>query len=266
MSDHPGDGATFTKSDRHVPSGFFAAEAAGLRWLGDAGGAPVARVVDVSETALVLERLHADRPQRGHGVELGQGLARTHRAGADAFGASAPGAERYFFGPLNHPLELPVETSDRFGAFYAGARLDPVTTWCRQEGAIGAALADGVARVCSDLREGRWDRGDDGEPVRPARLHGDLWAGNVMWTPHGAVLIDPAACGGHPEADPAMLELFGAPHLDAIIEGYAAVAPLGSGRRDRIPLHQLFPLLVHALLFGGGYAASVRRAVEALID
>lgn len=254
----------FTKSGPGVPDGYFAAEAAGLRWLADAGGAPTARVVDVSATALVLERLRADRPQRDYAVELGRGLARTHRAGADAFGAPAPGAERYFFGPLNHPLVLPAETSGYFGPFYAGARVEPVTRWCREQGAIDSALADGVARVCTDLRAGRWDREADGSPVRPSRLHGDLWAGNVMWTPDGAVLIDPAACGGHRETDLAMLELFGAPHLDAILEGYDEVTPLAPDRAARVPLHQLFPLLVHALLFGGGYAASVRRAVEAL--
>lgn len=98
-----------------------------------------------------------------------------------------------------------------------------------------------------------------------ARLHGDLWSGNLMWTPAGVVLIDPAACGGHPETDLAMLELFGAPHLAEILEGYATGGDLATDWRDRIGLHQIFPLLVHALLFGAGYASATRSVVDELL-
>jgi fructosamine-3-kinase len=99
----------------------------------------------------------------------------------------------------------------------------------------------------------------------PARLHGDLWNGNVLWGTDGQVrLIDPAAHGGHRETDLAMLHLFGCPHLDRVLEGYQQAAPLADGWAGRIALHQLFPLLVHTVLFGGGYAgqavAAARRA------
>lgn len=258
-------GTTFTKSDPGAPGGFFMTEAAGLRWLAGAGGARVVEVLEVSDTAVVLERLEQSSPQRVDAEQFGGDLARTHLAGAEKFGALPPGADQYFFGPMAQPLALPEVPSDRFGEFYADARVEPVTRWCRDDGAIDDELADRVARVCADLRDGRWDLGADGEPVRPARVHGDLWSGNLMWTADGAVLIDPAAHGGHPESDLAMLQLFGAPHLDAIVEGYDAVSPLADDWTDRIGLHQLFPLLVHALLFGGGYAASVRTAVSALL-
>nr|WP_200175640.1 fructosamine kinase family protein [Tomitella cavernea] len=257
--------AAFTKSDPHAPPGFFATEAAGLRWLGEAGGARIVGVREESGHALVLERVDETIPRRDVARELGSGLARTHAAGADAFGALPPGVKQYFFGPMSHPLALPHAPSSRFGEIYAGARVEPVIRWCRDQGAIDGPLADEVARVCADLRAGRWDA-IDGRPVRPARIHGDLWAGNVLWEDGGAVLIDPAAYGGHPEADLAMLSLFGAPHLESVIDGYANAAPLPGDWTDRIGLHQLFPLLVHALLFGGGYAASVRAAVAALID
>jgi fructosamine-3-kinase len=95
----------------------------------------------------------------------------------------------------------------------------------------------------------------------PARLHGDLWNGNVLWGQESRVwLIDPAAYGGHRELDLAMLALFGLPHLPRVLEAYQDSAPLADGWEERIPLHQLFPLLVHAALFGGGYGT---RAAEA---
>lgn len=94
---------------------------------------------------------------------------------------------------------------------------------------------------------------DDDDP--PARLHGDLWAGNVLWTAKGATLIDPAAHGGHRETDLAMLALFGAPHLERIIAAYREAHPLADGWPTRVALHQLHPVMLHAVLFGGGYAA-----------
>ena len=101
---------------------------------------------------------------------------------------------------------------------------------------------------------------DTGEP--PARLHGDLWSGNVLWTAHEAVLIDPAAHGGHREADLAMLALFGAPHLERVLAAYDEAAPLADGWRDRVLLHQVHPLLLHAVLFGGSYAAQTVSAAR----
>lgn len=86
-----------------------------------------------------------------------------------------------------------------------------------------------------------------------------------MWTPAGVVLIDPAAHGGQRETDLAMLALFGCPHLDAVIDGYRQVRPLRPGWRDRVGLHQLFPLLAHVVLFGGGYARQTHAAARAAL-
>ena len=85
-------------------------------------------------------------------------------------------------------------------------------------------------------------------------MHGDLWNGNVLWTGQGAVLIDPAAHGGHRESDLGMLALFGLPFLEPLLAAYHEVTPLADGWRGRVGLHQLYPLLVHAVLFGRGYA------------
>ena len=102
-----------------------------------------------------------------------------------------------------------------------------------------------------------------GPPEPPARLHGDLWGGNVLASAGGRpYLIDPAAYGGHREVDLAMLRLFGgaAPRT---LAAYEEVHPLAAGHERRVPLYQLFPLLVHAVLFGGSYGASAVRAARA---
>lgn len=254
--------SSYTKSRPDAPAGFFATEAAGLDWLAAAGGARVVEVQQVEESALVLDRLHPVDPDPASAHSFGRGLALTHAAGAEAFGALPPGAAGYWFGPLSDPLPLPEVTAERFGPFYAEGRLWPLTERCRQAGVIDEALAADLSRVCEQLTAGRWDE----RPARPARLHGDLWAGNLLWTSHGVTLIDPAAYGGHPETDLAMLELFGAPHLAEMLAGYAEAGTLAPDWRSRIGLHQLFPLLVHALLFGGSYASATRSAVAELLS
>ncbi|MEU0459358.1 fructosamine kinase family protein, partial [Streptomyces sp. NPDC006129] len=117
------------------------------------------------------------------------------------------------------------------------------------QGTVRPGEATDVERLCEHLP------GLAGPAEPPARLHGDLWSGNVLWAADGHVwLIDPAAHGGHRETDLAMLHLFGCPHLEAVLAGYQEEAPLADGWRDRVGVHQLFPLLVHAVLFGRGYA------------
>jgi fructosamine-3-kinase len=119
---------------------------------------------------------------------------------------------------------------------------------------LGARDLELLDRLAAVLRRGDLD---DDEP--PARVHGDLWSGNVLWTADGAVLIDPAAHGGHRESDLAMLALFGLPHLDDVLAGYQEVHPLRRGRRHRVALHQVYPVGMHAVLFGGGYVAQLHR-------
>jgi len=101
-----------------------------------------------------------------------------------------------------------------------------------------------------------------GPPEPPARLHGDLWSGNVMADAQGRPwLIDPSAYGGHREVDLAMLRLFGAPSEDVFC-AYEEIAPLAEGWRERVELYQLLPLLVHALLFGGSYRSAAERVAK----
>lgn len=226
-------GAPFVKTRRPPLPGEFVTEAAGLRWLGEAG-VPVPEVLEVSEDRLVLERLD---PEPADPAELGRIVARMHRAGAPCFGALPPGAP----GPFRIALvEFPAGESGDWPAFYAEHRLLPL-----------AHHAPAVERVCERIAELA------GPPEPVARLHGDLWSGNVM----GRHLVDPAAYGGHREVDLAMLELFGNPG-ERFYAGYEEVWPLADGHEERVALYQLLPLLVHAEMFGGGYAAQAERAAR----
>jgi fructosamine-3-kinase len=241
------DGTTaIMKTHAHPPDGFFACEAAGLRWLAEADGVPVPEVLAVDDDCLILRWVEAGKASADAAVGFGQSLAATHAAGASSYGAESDG--------FISKLPLPNSPCDSWAEFYAVRRVLPYLKLARDRGAISeaeAALVEGVIGKLTGLLPE--------EP--PARLHGDLWNGNVLWGQESRVwMIDPAAYGGHRELDLAMLSLFGMPHLPRVFEAYQERAPLAEGWEERIPLHQLFPLLVHAALFGGGYGT---RAADA---
>ena len=245
----------FVKTRADVAPGEYATEADGLRWLAEPGGLPLPDVLGVADDALVLEWV--DEGRAGDEAALGRGLARIHAAGAPAFGANGDaggggdataGGDAATARPLRiSRLKLPNDAAPDWPAFYARNRLAPLLH------EVPASTARAVERVIERLPE---LAGPD-EP--PARLHGDLWTGNVLWATDGRPwLIDPAAYGGHREVDIAMLKLFGSPGR-AFHDAYDDVRPLAPGHEHRVGLWQLFPLLVHAVLFGGGYAASAER-------
>ncbi|MGN6742301.1 MAG: fructosamine kinase family protein [Amnibacterium sp.] len=249
-----------TKRRPDAPAGFFEAEAAGLAWLAAAHGAAVVRVVAVEPGRIDLEALEQARPTEQHARDLGRALAVTHDAGAAAFGVPPEG----WSGPtFLGDQELPTRAAgwERWGAFYAEARVLPYARRAAERGHLGGADLRLVERACERIEGGDLD---DDEP--PARLHGDLWNGNVQWTPGGAVLIDPAASGGHRETDLAMLALFGCPFLAAVYGAYDEAHPLRPGWEERLELHQLHPLAVHAASHGATYAAPLVAAAQSVLD
>jgi fructosamine-3-kinase len=229
----------------------FGAEARGLRWLAGTGALPVPEVLGWDESALVMTWVPQTAPQPAAAGQFGRDLARMHAAGPAAFGAPWPG--------VIAGLPLPNEPGDSWPQWYAQSRLLPYARLAADAGSLSPAdvrLVETVADRIADLA---------GPAEPPSRIHGDCWSGNVLWSGGRGWLIDPAAHGGHRETDLAMLAMFGAPFLDRIIAAYQEVSPLAAGWRERIPLHQLHPLLVHVCLFGTAYRAATADAARAAL-
>lgn len=240
--------AVFVKTSADAAAGAFAAEAAGLAWLAQADAMRVPAVRAVADAAgaprfLALEWLDAGRLSADGEEALGRGLAALHRTGAPAFGWTPDPPLRL------GPLVLPGEPYDDAATWIAEARWLPLAQEADARGALPAGGLAAVERLAARAGELL------GPAEPPARLHGDLWGGNVLATRDGApVLIDPAAHGGPREVDLAMLRLFGGPS-ERCFAAYAEAFPLPDGHAERVALHQLTPLLVHAVLFGAGYGA-----------
>lgn len=250
----------FVKSHAQPPERFFEVEAAGLRWLADGlgEGAPVGvpRVVawrDDDPAFLAVEWIEtAGGPSSIDGdAAFGRGLAALHRSGAPSFGWERDG----YVGDLPQPNG----ERDSWAAFYRERRLEPLARRAIDRGLLPPDASGAFERL--------FDRLDElvGPPEPPARLHGDLWAGNrVVGADGRSWLVDPAPYGGHREVDLAMMRLFGG-FGDAAFAAYDEVHPLADGHADRVALHQLYPLLVHVTLFGSGYAAQTLRALHRYI-
>ncbi|MEU5540705.1 fructosamine kinase family protein [Streptomyces sp. NPDC020362] len=248
------EGGTVVMVKRGEAPGAVRAEVAGLRWLGAAAAVRVPEVLGHDERWMVTERVPTGHPDAEAARRFGHALATLHSAGAPAFGAPPPGGPEEAYIGLAPMHNAPGAD---WPHWYAEHRVLPYLRGAVDAGTVLPREAAVIERVCERLPALA------GPPEPPARLHGDLWNGNVLWGADGEVrLIDPAAHGGHRETDLAMLQLFGCPHLDRVLAGYQEAAPLADGWRRRVGLHQLFPLLVHTVLFGRGYAERALAAAR----
>ena len=241
-------------------------EAAALRWLAEAepaGGIRVAHVIRVSEDELEEERIQSGSPSAPAARLIGASLARTHAAGAPWLGCAPAGwTGDPWCGRARTPYVAQEEAASTWGEFFAEHRVMNYVRTLVDRGDFDGAEKDLFERVASRLSAGEYDAPQPAlvreSGAACARLHGDLWAGNVLWDGDpaartGGALIDPMAYGGHAETDLAMLALFGYPYLDEVLLGYDEASPLADGWRERVGLHQLAPLLLHCVLFGGWY-------------
>ena len=273
---------TIRKTDSR--RGRIAYEVAGLAWLAEASdpGAAVVPVLDHGATWLEEPRVVSVSPSAQDAEAFGRALAHTHAAGATHLGAAPDGYSGDGWMGEAH-LSLPERPSARgeagganradsdeatpasspresWGAFYACERIAPYL----DTRVFTASERHLIERLCERLGSGDLDHGQPRlvadviarrEDVGAARTHGDLWNGNVMWTPGGAVLIDPAAQGGHAEEDLAALAVFGCPHYERILAAYDEASPLEDGWRERTALHQAHIIMIHCAVFGRSYVS-----------
>ena len=271
---------TIRKTDSR--RGRIAYEVAGLAWLAEASdpGAAVVPVLDHGATWLEEPRVISVSPSAQDVEAFGRALAYTHAAGATHLGAAPDGyvgdgwmGEAHLALPERPSARSEASDANRadcaeatpasspresWGAFYARERIAPYL----DARVFTASERYLIERLCERLDSGDLDHGQPRlvadaiarrEDVGAARTHGDLWNGNVMWTPGGAVLIDPAAQGGHAEEDLAALAVFGCPHYERILAAYDEASPLEDGWRERTALHQAHIIMIHCAVFGRAY-------------
>jgi fructosamine-3-kinase len=244
----------FVKANASGPPDLFVREAEGLAWLAGATSLRLPRVLatSVDPPLLCLEWIASAPRAADHGERLGRGLAELHAHHEDA-----AGLERQNYIATISQDNTPTESWPRF---YAERRILPIVRSLRDLGrfTLGqAAVFDALTARFDDLLA-------TGEPC--GRLHGDLWGGNTMTDERGTpCLIDPAVYAGNREVDLAMMQLFGGFERD-VFAAYEEVLPLPPGASERVALYQLWPVLVHAQLFGGSYVDRAVRTARKHVD
>lgn len=248
------DRAWFVKINRAERLPMFEAEAAGLRLLAQPGAPRVPGVV-TSGTAggyafLVLEYIPLKAANAEVQARLGERMAVLHAVVAERFGW-----ERDNTIGTTPQINTPA---DDWLSFYRERRLRPQLR----------LAADNGHRDLSDRAEPLLTRlGEffDGYSPQPSLLHGDLWSGNAAGSTSGEpVIFDPACYFGDRETDIAMTELFGG-FTPSFYEAYRAAAPLDAGYPVRRDLYQLYHVLNHLNLFGGGYKARAAGLIDRLL-
>ena len=236
------------KQRRDQPAAFLEAEADGLERLRHAGGLRLPLLLGLEDHRLLLGDLGQGQPHPEFAAQAGRGLAMQHRWSKRAFGLPRNG----WCG--ESPQDNTPDTDGH--RFFAKRRLLPQARRAHRAGRLEGTDLDGVERLCTRL--------PNLVPMQPAvLLHGDLWIGNLHCCTDGSpALIDTGAVHyGWAEAELAMLVLFGEPP-SSLFEAYAEQASLHADWRERAPIYNLYHLLNHLNLFGGGYLGAVRSVLR----
>lgn len=243
------DGRTiFVKTHADPPEHFFSTEASGLQWLHNTGTVRIPKVLAVSDEPPFLAMQWIEPGNSNDDADLGRALAELHRQQWPQFGR--PDSR------TTGSLAVPNMPCDTWHEFYAQRRLYPLAETARGKKALSGKDCRAIEQIADQL-SALLIAND-----KPSLLHGDLWAGNRITDSKGCSwLIDPAAHGGHREFDLAMMQLFGG-YSAQCFAAYNDTYPLTAGFAGRVALHQLAPLVVHAIKFGSGYVSAVKDAIE----
>ncbi|NTW25216.1 MAG: fructosamine kinase family protein [Lentimicrobium sp.] len=234
--------------------GMFGAEKRGLEILREANCIQVPEVLTFAETGryayLILEYISSREPVKDFWQIFGQQLASMHRKTSGVFGLD----HNNYIGSLAQSNK----NHENWIEFLVSERLDPLAKMAFEDGKFHKADIRQIEKLYNKL--------ESLLPVEnPSLLHGDLWNGNMMTGKDGnPCIFDPAVYFGHRETDIAMTRLFGG-FPDSFYESYNHWWPLETGWKERIPLNQLYPLLVHVNLFGGGYMSQVKQIVAKFV-
>lgn len=246
----PGD-RVFVKTHANPPPHHFSTEGRGLQWLKETDSVEIPLVLGVSDDPpyLALEWIDEGRGRiTGSESDFGTSLAKLHQCSCSCFGRE----DKRTTGSLG----LPNQPCDSWAEFYATQRLLPLAQIASDRRALSETTIQRIESLAARLTE--FVELD----VAPSRLHGDLWAGNRLVDQRGVNwLIDPACHGGHREFDLAMMRLFGG-YGAQCFDVYKQRFPLADGWQERIQLHQLAPLIVHAIKFGRNYVAPTDEALS----
>jgi fructosamine-3-kinase len=238
-------------NSRSAFPGMFEAEALGLETLRKADGLLIPEVVASGESEnlafLILEYIDQSPRSQDFDTDLGFGLAKIHRQSSNSFGFTS----NNYIGSLAQVNE-PKPT---WPEFYFSQRLEPMAKKAFDKSELNREDLSQLDRLGKEL-------GAIFPDEKPALLHGDLWSGNVISCEMGTpALVDPAVYYGNREMDLAMTLLFGGFRPD-FYRAYEEAFPLETGWQERVPVCQLYPLLVHLILFGSSYYADVKSVIR----
>ena len=245
-------GDLFLKWNNNAPDDFFEKEADGLKRLGRSeSNLRIPNVISNGKPEsgrpgyLLMEFIEEGR--FGDSFEFGRQLANLHQTGADHFGLDTD----------NYIGSLPQSNRrhDNWIDFFTEERINPQIKMAIDSGKLATNITQNWNRISTKLI-------DIFPATTPSLLHGDLWGGNYLFNSDGqAVLIDPAVYYGHPEMDLAFTKMFGG-FSGEFYSGYESKSPLEPGFSERVPIYNLYPLLVHVNLFGGHYISQFKSILN----